>query len=376
MIGLVHTLNLGQLFFESNLLTESLTTFFLVLTMTGMLIWLIYPRKRSLGLAFFIGLLSVFTLLVRPLFIYLPFLLLIFLWIGIRQSHSTSHVTDELADEFNHASRNMHSHPIATMIAFILPVILFLGGWILFIYKNYGDLALTTMSGYHLIQHTGSFFEYVPDEYASLRDTYIQFREAHIAAYGTQTNTIWDAIPELSRVSGYNFYDLSRVLAQISIQLILKHPLLFLLNSLDGWWMFWRTSFYWSMDALRFSWLAAGINLAVQIQRIILFIINLIFIFSSLFYILYECLAAIRRKPGLVPVKFINSAKKAYFWLLLSTIWAASILQTLLDHGDNPRFLVPLQTLVVLWVALFFYQLLSNENTSQPSPHTKYAPDI
>ena len=26
------------------------------------------------------------------------------------------------------------------------------------------------------------------------------------------------------------------------------------------------------------------------------------------------------------------------------------MVQTLLDHGDNPRFLVPLQSLVVLWV--------------------------
>jgi len=36
----------------------------------------------------------------------------------------------------------------------------------------------------------------------------------------------------------------------------------------------------------------------------------------------------------------------------------ASILQTLLDHGDNPRFLVPLQSLVVLWVLWFGWQLL------------------
>jgi hypothetical protein len=366
MIGLVHTLNLGQLFFESSLLTESLTTFLLVLTMAGMLVWLLFPHKRSLWLAFLIGLVSVFTLLVRPLFIYLPFLLLIFMWIGIKHKHSSSYASDDQVEITNHDSKNKHSHPVLTMIAFLLPVVLFLGGWILFIYKNYGDLALTTMSGYHLIQHTGSFFEYVPDEYAPLRDTYIQYRDAHIAEYGTQTNTIWEAIPEMSRVSGYNFYDLSRVLAQISIQLILKHPLLFLKNAFIGWWMFWRTSFYWSLDALRFSWLSSGITLAVQIQRLILFVTNLFFIFSSVFYVLSECFAAIRHIPNLVPVRFINPAKKTYSWLLLSTIWVASVLQTLLDHGDNPRFLVPLQSLVVLWVTFFFFQLFNSKETSKP----------
>ena len=123
-------------------------------------------------------------------------------------------------------------------------------------HKNFNEWSLTTMTGYHLVQHTGSFFEYVPDEYASLRDTYIKYRDTHIAEFGTQTNAIWDAIPEMSQVSGYSFYALSRVLTRISIQLILKHPLLYIKNALSGWWMFWRVPFYWSADALRYSWMA------------------------------------------------------------------------------------------------------------------------
>src|SRR4030066_775062 len=41
LIALSHTLNLGQLFFESNLLTEPLTTFLIISTMAGVLIWLL-----------------------------------------------------------------------------------------------------------------------------------------------------------------------------------------------------------------------------------------------------------------------------------------------------------------------------------------------
>jgi hypothetical protein len=47
--------------------------------------------------------------------------------------------------------------------------------------------------------------------------------------------------------------------------------------------------------------------------------------------------------------------------MLLGNVWIASILQTLLDHGDNPRFLVPLQSLVVIWVALFILQLANRK---------------
>src|SRR4030066_279245 len=362
VIALSHTLNLGQLFFESSLLTESLTTFLLALTMTGMLIWLEFPRKRSLWLAFSIGLISAITLLVRPLFIYLPFLLFICIWFSSRSKSQTSGtLNQEIGADRPAPSR----HPRWSLrIAFSLPVILLLGGWVSFIHTRFGDWSLTTMTGFHMIQHTGSFFEYVPDEYASVRDTYIQYRDAHIAQYGTQTNTIWEAIPEMSRVSGYNFYDLSKVLARISIQLILKHPFLFIKSTITGWWMFWRTSVYWSPDALHFARMAGGINLGIQIQRGILFFINLVFIFSSIYFMISVCLAAIRHTPALARIRFATPARNAFSWLLLGTIWAASILQTLLDHGDNPRFLIPLQSIVVLWVAWFFFQMLSK---SQPS---------
>ena len=375
LIALSHTLNLGQLFFESNLLTESLTTFLLIFSMTGMLVWLLYPRKRNLWLALLIGLTSALTLLVRPLFIYLPFLLLIFLWIGINQRLPLPDMEDLRDDKRSKYRIYINYHPSLYIIAFILPVALLLGGWISFIHYHYGDWSLTTMTGYHLVQHTGGFFEYVPDEYASLRDTYIQYRDAHIAQYGTQTNTIWEAIPEISSASGYNFYDLSRVMTKISVQLILKHPFLYLKSALSGWWMFWRTSFYWSTDALRFPWLVNGVNIVVQIQRFILFMINLIFIFSSMYFTLSECLATIRHKRFRVNIRFVNPAKNAYFWLLLGTIWSASILQTLLDHGDNPRFLVPLQSLVVLWVALFFFQLFISKHKPDKSELHTYNAD-
>ena len=367
LIALFHTLNLGQLFFESNLLTESLTTFLLISSMSGMLIWLLFPHKRSLWLAFFIGLLSVLTLLVRPLFIYLPFYLLIFLWIGIKQVSSSSSRADGVENKRSKLGTTVANHPSIVIVVYLLPVALLLGGWISFIHVNYGDWSLTTMSGYHLIQHTGGFFEYVPDEYASLRDTYIQFRDAHIAQYGTQTNTIWEAIPAMSRNSGYNFYDLSRVLTKISIQLILKHPFLFLKSTLSGWWMFWRTSFYWSADAFRIPWIASGVSGAIQIQRIFLFLTNILFICSSIYFALSECISTIRQKRYNENLRFNNPAAYTYFWLLLGTIWIASILQTLLDHGDNPRFLVPLQSLVILWVALFIFQWIKAKQPQNQS---------
>jgi hypothetical protein len=365
IIALAHTLNLGQLFFESNLLTENLTTFLLVLTMLGVLVWLLYPRIRRLWLAFLLGLSSTATLLVRPLFIYLPFLILIFMWLSPRLFSSHEPLADVKIGEIKQESTQKHALPWRFSLAFLIPVILLLGAWVSFIHKEFSDWSLTTMTGYHLVQHTGNFFEYVPDEYATLRDIYIKYRDEHIAQYGTQTNTIWEAIPEMSQVSGYSFYALSRVLTRISIQLILKHPWLYAKSVASGWWLFWRTSVYWSADAVKIPGLASTINFTVLFQRAILFTINLIFIFTSFYFACTEILAAIRRKT--VESWFSKPAQKAFFWFILTNIWLTSILQTLLDHGDNPRFLVPLQSLVVLWVAAFILQV-AKVKRPRPTP--------
>jgi len=45
----------------------------------------------------------------------------------------------------------------------------------------------------------------------------------------------------------------------------------------------------------------------------------------------------------------------AFLWFAASTVWLTSVIQTLLDHGDNPRFSVPTQSLLmflVLWWGL------------------------
>ena len=356
VIALLHSLNLGQLFFESNLLTESISTFFLILTMAGTLVWLRYPKSRTIWLSFLLGLGSAITLLIRPLFIYLPVLPLVFFWLDSKLSLRGSNQANGEDEEVQTVSHIHFSWRFT--IAFLVPVVLLFGSWVTFIHKQFHEWALTTMTGYHLVQHTGNFFEYVPDEYASIRDTYIKYRDAHIAQFGTQTNAIWDAIPEMSKVSGYSFYALSRVLTRISIQLIEHHPILFLKSAIYGWWMFWRAPVYWSADALKLQTAVPVIKTAVQIQRPLIILVNLAFIITSLFFVFTELVALIRRKPALLTARFNDHTLYSFAWMLLVNIWIASILQTLLDHGDNPRFLVPLQSLVVLWVGIFGYIMI------------------
>ena len=345
-IALAHSLNLGQLFFEADLLTETPTTFWIVLSLAGTAFWLYHPERRSLCLACGLGLTSTAAALTRPLFIYLPFWILIFLVIERRRLR-------------------LNVQTVKRAIALLLPVALLFGIWVNFIHSRFHDWALTTMTGYHLVQHTGSYFEYVPDKYAALRDTYIKYRDAQVAMHGTPANAIWDAIPEMTEVSGMTFFDLNRTLARISTRLILEHPDLYLRDCLEGWWMFWRTPFYWSPDSFRWPGMAAVIRPIIQIERLILFAANLLFIVLSLAaagLAIWPKKATAQQtaaQQGLIArLQATASSLPSFLWCLAGTIWIASILQALLDHGDNPRFLVPLQSLVVLWVMWSGWQLL------------------
>jgi len=334
--ALAHTLNVGQLFFEANLLTETLTTFWLVLALLGTFIWLKYPHKRSFWLALGIGLSSSLAVLTRPLFIFIPIWLTLFLMFT-----------------FEGKRVKVNWQPL---VAVMLPAILLIGGWMSWVNARYQVFNLTTMGGFHLVQHTGYYFEDVPDEDAVLRDTYLKYRDARIKAYGTQGNTIWDAIPELQEVSGLGFYDLSRTLQGISIDLIKTHPGQYLKYVLKGWWFFWRAPVYWSADSLMIPALLPIVKTSITASRVLLFGINLLFILSSLLALVWRRLCELWR---LTP----------FMWLLAGSVWATSVLQTLLDHGDNPRFLVPLQSVAVFWVLWIAYQSLF---TWRQSRHVVY----
>lgn len=118
--------------------------------------------------------------------------------------------------------------------------------------------------------------------------------------------------------------------------------------------MFWRVPVYWSPESFRWERLLPGLRFFILIERLALFGFNLIFVVTSI-------LAAFWRKAR--SAWHVGAA----LWCILGTVWIASILQTLMDHGDNPRFLVPMQSLVVLWVLWVCYQTLLNWSKMQPS---------
>ncbi len=348
LAALAYTLNPGQIWFESNLLSETPTTFWVTLSFAGIFIWLYHPRHRSICLAVGIGICTSLAWLTRPLFIYLPFWMLFYMFDPDLLAYIFQSVFHKKGTSVLGSLRVRLKIPWIKLAVYLLPVFLILGSWLGYIHKHFHQWAMDTMTGYHLVQHTGVFFEYVPDEYAALRDTYLKYRDAHIAQYGTQANTIWEAIPEMQKVSGKNFYDLSRLLTTISVQLIIAHPDLYARNLVQGWWYFWRGPVYWSPDSFRLAAVLPLLNALVLFGRLSVFAFNLVFLLTTALAVVWKRLRQVWQIP-------------AALWCVVGAVWVTSLLQTFLDHGDNPRFLIPLQTFVLLWVLYLSLRTIQRE---------------
>jgi len=317
--GLLYDLIPGIFLFESNLLTETLSMFLIVLSY-ALLLSLRHQRRLGSGMtiAILAGVVVSLAGLVRPLFFLLSVWMLPFIW---------------LLGSGGWKQRLLQS------AAYCLPPLLLLGGWLFYMQQTFHVISPTAMGGYHMVQHTGVFFELLPDEQAPIRDTYLKYRQEHIEERGTQANTIWDAIPELQQVTGLNFYSLSREMEDLSRQLIWEHPDLYMRNVFKGWVDFWKAPVYWQPEKIDWQGLRVVLKgLAIAGRALSLFG-NALFLLLSAGVLV---LPRLRRKLGIT----------AAWWAIAGFIWLSSVAQTLVDHGDNPRFLIPVQMLVLLCVII------------------------
>lgn len=332
LLGGLYDLIPGQFLFESNLLSETLTAFLVILCFGSFVAFAcVKSIPKRLVAVLLLGIAASLPGMVRPYFFPITlFFLPLVCFIGAGSVRRR----------------------LLRMAIYSLPPLIIQGGWLLWIRNTYHMISPTVMSGYSLVQHTGEYFELLPDDVAAIRDTYLQFRDAQIAERGVQTNAIWEAIPAMSEASGLGFYDLSRELQRLSIELIRAHPDRYLANVVEGWINFWKAPVYWRAEALQSSVLLSIIKVLIWIGRGLSVLANLVFLLLSTFAVLSK---RMRNRIGF----------DIYSGTAVGLVVMISIVQTLVDHGDNPRFLVPLQMIVFFIVIRSLWYSLKKREVSE-----------
>lgn len=329
IIGLSYTLSLNQVYFEAIILTETLVTFLIILSL--FLAQKHLHGNNSIILLVLIGIISSLAGLTRPLFIFLAPLYLIVLI-----------PPEPLWRKIKYA------------VIFIIPFIVIIFGWCLFNKLKLDYFGPTTLTGYNLTQHSGAFMELAPDEYSQIRDIYLKFRQERIAESGTHSMTIWRAAPEIQKATGLSFSELSKQLAKMSLTMFIHHPVLYSQGVFKAWVRFWSSPNYWKRDKLHPQRLA-GLMIAIWwAERVVLLAINFLFLVIVL-YFLYQNLF---RK---------HVSNSVLDLLIIAIVISASIIQALTEYGENGRYSIPVQPLIIYIALISVWRFFCKPQIEQQS---------
>jgi hypothetical protein len=108
--------------------------------------------------------------------------------------------------------------------------VVILGGYAFVNYQSFGYFGVSPKLGLTLSIKTMRFIERLPDEYTAIREALIQSRNFELVSESSHTGYmyIWHTIPELSKITGLQFSELSDYMLRVNLLLIKKAPLHYL----------------------------------------------------------------------------------------------------------------------------------------------------
>lgn len=333
--GLVHSVNPSTLFFEASILSETLTTFFVCLTVL-FAFSVVHSGKLRPSACFLVGITSSLAGLTRPLFQLLPIALMLVVAYAQYSRCRQLHIKNILLSG----------------ASILLPFLILIVGWRYVNYNRFGYFTLSTLTGYNLTQHSGKFIEKAPDEYKIIADSYIQERDKKIATTGTSAGTIRWAREKMLASSGLSYVELSKKLAKMSIALFITNPVSYGKSIIQSFILFWFPAPYHQGYSVGRFFSGREVWWVYPYSFVYLLLIAVYFSFMSLMV--------------------ISSRIRALLWksdmaVIFSIIAYTSIVSSMTEFGENAKHKVPIETLVMGLVVLFIYLIASYRRSLRAS---------
>ena len=196
--------------------------------------------------------------------------------------------------------------------------------------SNLGKATLSTTLSFNLSQHTLPFIEAAErvDE-THLIPEIVRLRDQN----WEQAQALDDNRAFIPRPDPYPLPD---VYTRLSLEAIRREPLLYLSSVCRAWVRFWRVSLLYDSSFLRSPLFSSMVPWFWRLQKCIWLVANMLFVVN-------------------LPLVALTIFKRRYLgWLefLSLSILAVSILQALVEYGDNSRYAVPMEPAIAL-VALY-----------------------
>lgn len=336
LAGLCYALNPSQGVMERTLLAEPVTT---VLVTAALYFLLKGLDSRDWRALFFSGAASGLAVLARPAFLFLPALSIVFAGVILFRQERLRLVLNRI-------------------IALSAPVLATVGGWVLFNYIQTGYAGVSSLSGYSLINHAGAWIEKAPPGYESIRDIYLKHRSLNLIRTGRQDNTIYLARKELLEATGLDELHLSQRLQELSIQLILRDPVAHARSAVHSLIDFWRPTWYTVEGGFR-TVLKGRFNLSKVMMMIYLpfyLVLNVLFLLLPFFW-------PLKNKNAFVKYTFEGGWRILLVYL---TVWGTALFQAAAARGDNGRYSMPVEPLVLAAGAYLIWQAAAHVSRRGP----------
>jgi 4-amino-4-deoxy-L-arabinose transferase-like glycosyltransferase len=321
LAGAAYGLNPGQVYLENSLLTESLCTFFLVVAVV------LYARGTGKSLsarwAAYAGAGAAASLaaLTRPALLLLPIVLVCAAWLG----------------------REGYRAVLVLAVAGLVPIL----AWSALNYTRFGYFTPTTMTGVQLTNLTGAYVEDAPDQYADIRAIYLEARKKQ---GGDHVDAIFKAYPEMMRVTGMSFPDLSNALQRMSVGLIVSHPAQYLRAVAWNFAEFWKGD-HWATEpppgtlwrlAHVAGWVVQGALILVSCAALVLAVVA----------------EVRRRRTGIAA----QAGDRVILVVLIVSVGSA-LMASATGFGSMNRYGMPIQSLAGMLLALGVFLAVSRQRS-------------
>ncbi|WP_375238712.1 glycosyltransferase family 39 protein [Aurantibacter sp.] len=304
------------LFYETAILTESLTTTLIVVSVWFMVKFKLFDVKTSFKKYVFFAILLSFIYLTKPMFIYIPLGFLLFYILK------------------NWKNKKQLTKPLTTFIICFFVYI----GWNQFNKSQIGYFTNTQYFGINLAQTATPFFEKTPDKDSKIRNLIVKHRDSVLkikSNLDADAMVVWFAYKDLKRETNLSDLELSNKLGSISKKLIKKHPKEYIKQVGKSWLLFWGKPHLYlnktNFTQKSFSYIHRLLWFNFLGYIVVLF--NILFLFSftrTLF-------TFIKNKSILF----------SYTFFISSIVIVGSIAQALVAYGNNSRFCVPFLPLII-----------------------------
>jgi hypothetical protein len=325
------------------MLTETLAAFLITAGAMALFWWFRSGRAPAVILS---GLAFALSALVRPTYQFLFLMLTVILLI------------------FPSFSREGRKRTVLAAISIFLSSCLVLGGFSLYNRRNSDFFGLSPSLGFNLSTKTVRVIERLPDEYKDVRELLIRSRDSDLIARGgphTGAMFIWQAIPDLQKVTGLSKVELSKYMLRLNLLLIREAPLEYVVEVTRSLSTYWLPS---TTDVSNFG----SRTMQLLWTTIHFAVVALFFLVTAL---ISCCVLIVRRLP-LEMKNLVSDLVEPFrhllppFFVSISIIAYTMAISTMVEAG-SPRYRTPTDLLMFLALAIGLYSITRFGSRSKSS---------